>query len=262
MKRKFLCLLLVLCTICLFTGGAYAVSSEPQLPNVMDTAGLLDQSQVEDLTNMSELVADRYGVGVYIVSVDDYKTIDPSGVYEATYGIYHEYTMGIGEQRNGIMLLLSMAERDYALFCYGEKSEYAFNDFGLDLLEEVFLDNFADNDWYGGFKDYINECDYYLEQAANGKPISESPFPLIIIFSIISLVIAAIVCAIMAGQMKTVRKKTTAGVYSVSGLNLTEQVDQFTHRTESRRKINRSSSSSGYSQSRSGGGGSGRSGKF
>lgn len=260
MKKRMVRLLFAFCIVCLLTGSFSALASAPQLSCVTDTAGLLEQTQVQRLEQMAQAVTEEYDVGVYIVSVEDYRQIDTAGVYEATYGVYHAYTMGQGEARNGIMLLLSQSERDYALFCYGEKAEYAFNAYGQEKLEGVFLDNFADDDWYGGFEDYICECAAYLEKAEAGKPVSKSPIKLILIFSGVSLLLAGLVCVILLGQMKTVHKKTTADVYAADGLNLTVRYDQFTHRTESRRKIERNTASG--SSSHSGGGGSGRSGKF
>lgn len=260
MKRRFLSLLLTLCIFGALLGGTCVLASEPQLPCITDEAGLLTETQLQRLEQMAQSVAQKYDVGVYVVTIDDYRAIDPAGVYEATYGVYHDYTMGVGEQRQGIMLLLSMDARDYALFCYGEKAEYAFNEYGLAELEKGFLSCFAEDDWSGGLEQYIRDCASYLEQAQAGKPVSKSPVSAILLVCGLSLVVAAIVCAVLVGQMKTVHRKTTASTYATDGLMLTEQYDQFTHRTETRRKIERSSS--GSSHSKSGGGGSGRSGKF
>ncbi len=261
MKKRILSLLLAMCMTMLLAGGICAMASEPQLPYVTDAAELLSDETELKLNEMALRVEETYDVGVYMVIVEDYRAFDPSGVYEATYGIYHEYTMGVGDRREGIMLLLSMNEQDYALFRYGEKTAYAFNDYGLAKLEEEFLDNFAENDWVGGFEDYIRACASFLGSAEAGKPVSKSPVTMILAFWGISLVIAAIVCVILLGQMKTVHKKTNAEGYVVGSVHLTDQWDQFTHRTQTRRKIERSSSS-GSSHSQSGGGGSGRSGKF
>ena len=101
---------------------------------------------------MAESVSQKYGVGVYIVTVEDYRDFHSEGVYKATYTIYHECTMGEGPNRDGIMLLLSMDDRDWAMFCYGSRCEYAFNSYGQQKLEKVFLDNFGENDWYGGLR--------------------------------------------------------------------------------------------------------------
>lgn len=255
MKRKIISLLLVVCMMGLLVGSAYAQTSEPQLSRVTDGAGLLQEAQIRQLEQMAQAVANRYAVGVYIVTVGDYREFDPAGVYEATYGIYHEYSLGEGQQRNGIILLLSMAERDYALFRYGEQAVYAFDDYGVEKLEEVFLDNFENDDWNGGFEDYVRECDRYLEKAASGKPVRESPVTMILFFCVIALAIAAAVCAVLVGQMKTVHKSTSAASYT-GNLSLTEQLDQFTHRTETRRKIESGQNSGGEKHS------GGNSGKF
>lgn len=173
-----------------------------------------------------------------------------------------EYTMGEGPNRDGIMLLLSMADRDWAMFCYGSHCEYAFNSYGQEKLEKVFLDNFGEDDWYGGFEDYVKECRVYLEKAANGKPVRASLFfPMLVVIGL-SLLAAIAIVAVIWQKMDKVSEKATANAYVAAGLRLTEQTDRFTHKTTSSRKIERSSSSGGSSRSESGGGGSGRSGKF
>jgi len=57
-------------------------------------------------------------------------------------------------------------------------------------------------------------------------------------------VIAAIVCAIMAGSMKTANRQTDAHAYIPgSGVTLRHRVDHFTHRTVSRQPINQGNGS-------------------
>lgn len=251
MKRRIVSLLLALCLLGLFVGTACA-TSEPQLSYITDDAGLLQEAQLQKLEQTAQSVSDRYSVGVYIVTVPDYQELDPAGVYEAAYGIYHTYSLGAGQQRNGILLLLSMAGRDYALFRYGEQAVYAFNDYGVKNLENTFLDDFGNDDWNGGFEDFLLECDRYLEKAASGKPVRESPVTRILISWAIALVIAAVVCAVLGGQLKTVHKGTSAASYA-GNLGLTEQLDQFTHRTQTQRKIeNKQSSGESHSGGSSG----------
>lgn len=261
MKKRILRLLFALCIMALLAGNVYALASEPQLPYVTDAAELLSDDAELKLNQMALQIEEKYAVGVYIVCIEDYTIFDPTGVYEATYGIYHTYMMGAGDNREGIMLLLSTKERDYALFCYGDKTAYAFNEYGLAKLEEEFLDNFASNDWSGGFEDYLRTCASYLECAEVGDPVRKSPITMILVFTVISLFVATIICAILVGQMKTVHRKTTAEDYAIGSLLLTGQLDQFTHRTQTRRKIERSNTS-GSAHKQSNDGGSGCSGKF
>lgn len=193
---------LVLCV-----GAAAAEQTGAQLSYVTDAAGLLSENENMLLEKMAENVSKKYGVGVYIVTVEDYRDFHSEGVYKATYTIYHECTMGEGPNRDGIMLLLSMDDRDWAMFCYGSRCEYAFNSYGQQKLEKVFLDNFGENDWYGGFEDYVKECSVYLEKASVGKPVRASLFyPLLIVIAL-SLLAAAAVVAVIWQKMDTVSKK-------------------------------------------------------
>ena len=263
MKKRIRCLLLVfMFCLVLCVSAAAAEQTGAQLSYVTDAAGLLSENENMLLEKMAESVSKKYGVGVYIVTVEDYRDFHSEGVYKATYTIYHQYTMGEGPNRDGIMLLLSMDDRDWAMFCYGSRCEYAFNSYGQEKLEKVFLDNFGEDDWYGGFKDYLKECRVYLEKAAAGKPVRASLLVPILVVIGLSMLAAAVIVAVLWERMGKVSKKATANDYVSAGLRLTEQTDHFTHKTTSSRKIERRSSSGGSSRSESGGGGSGRSGKF
>ena len=165
-----------------------------------------------------------------------------------------------------------MEERDYAMFVYGEYAEYAFNSYGQKKLEETFLPDFGDNDWYGGISHYLNTCDEFLTKADSGEPVREalwvwvvSYFFMIIFITAVCCIISGIICYMLLRGMKTVSQKVEANEYiAEGGLQLTERYDQYTHTTETRTKIQKESSggSGGSTYSESGGGGSGRSGKF
>ena len=123
-------------------------------------------------------------------------------------------------------------------------------------------------DAYWRASNYLTACDEFLELAEAGKPVRSSPLPAIGIAVAVSCLIAFLVCMILKGQMKSVRKGVDANVYTTAGggLKLTDSYDHYTHTTETRRKIESDSGgggrSSGGTVSRSGGGGHGRSGKF
>lgn len=119
MKKRICRLLLAFLLVLVFcVSMAAAEQTGAQLSCVTDTAGLLSENEKMLLERMAESVSQKYGVGVYIVTVEDYRDFHSEGVYKATYTIYHQYTMGVGPNRDGIMLLLSMADRDWAMFCY------------------------------------------------------------------------------------------------------------------------------------------------
>ena len=263
MKIRARALLLALLLALVFcVNAAAAEQTGAQLNYVTDAAGLFSESEAARLERMAETVSQKYGVGVYVVTVEDFRDYHSGGVYKATYTIYHKYALGEGAGRDGILLLLSMDDRDWAMFCYGERCEYAFNSYGQEQLEKVFLARFGENDWYGGFEDYIKECSVYLKKAADGKPVRASALLACLIVAGLALLAAGVIVAVIWEKMNSVAIKVTANSYVSGTLQLTEQTDRFTHRTTSTRRIERSSSSGSSSRSESGGGGSGRSGKF
>ena len=276
MKRRLACILLaalLLLGLCC-TAFAEDPATEAQLWNITDTVGLLTSDEDLTLEARAEEISAQYGVGIYLLILEDYSEYydDP---YETAYQFYHGYTLGEGEDRDGVILLMSMSDRKYATFFYGPKAEYAFDAYGQELMEEEFLDDFRDDDWYDGFEDYLEVCDEYLARAEAGDPVrgdyssaggsSVSGIGTTILVCLgISAVIAMIVCLILRGKMKSVRKGTHADAYVTGSLNLTASRDQYTHTTETRTKIEHESSDSGGggSSACSGGGGSGRSGSF
>lgn len=277
MKRRLACIVLaalLLLWLCCTAFAEAPAATEPQLWNITDTVGLLTSDEDQSLEERAEEISAQYGVGVYLLILEDYSEYydDP---YETAYQFYHGYTLGMGEDRDGVILLMSMSDRKYATFFYGPKAEYAFDAYGQELMEEEFLDDFRDDDWYDGFEDYLEVCAEYLERAEAGDPVrrddssaggsSVSGIGTTILVCLgISAVIAMIVCLILRGKMKSVRKGTHADAYVTGSLNLTASRDQYTHTTETRTKIEHESSDSGGggSSACSGGGGSGRSGSF
>ena len=247
MKKKpngFVSVLLALCL--LLAPMTVFAESNAQLNYVTDDAGILTDSQWEDLEQRAQQVSEEYQCGVYMITVDDYTDYSTESVYTADYTIYHDYEMGMGEDRDGIMILLSMEDRDYAMFVYGPKASEVFNAYGQEQLETYFLDNFRDDDWY---EDY---------EATPGENFGVS----FLMALGISCVISIIICLLLLLKMHTVHQKTEANDYVSEKLKLSRKEDRYTHTTQTRRKIERESSSSSSTHSESGGGGSGRSGKF
>lgn len=258
MKQKWTALLLSILLVLVMAAPVFAAGE--QIPYVNDMAGLLSAEDQAELNAYAETVSNTYDCGVYVVAVDSLSVIEESGdAYWAAVEYYHSNELGHGSQRDGIVLLLGMRWRDYALFVYGGNAEYAFDEYGLIKLEEEFLDDFGVDNWEDGFEDYIENCEEFLQKAAEGDPVRKGNGKAILISIVVSAVIALIVCAVNWSKMK-VHKQTEAQAYiTEQGLNLTEQHDRFIRRSVTRRKV--SSSSSGGS-SHSGGGGHGRSGKF
>ncbi len=258
MKKRIIRLSLVLALmLCL----SVSVFAESQLWNITDDAGILTESQNIELETYAETISQDYGVGVYVVTVDNYEDYYDSA-YETAWQIYHAYELGEGADRDGVILLLSMDNRQFATFFYGPRAEYAFDKHGQEKLEDYFLDHFRADDWANGIYGFLSGCDEFLSLAASGTPVRRSPWGTIAIIALASCVFSLIVCMLLRGKMKSVRMARQANAYVSGELNVTASRDQYTHTTETRTKIEHESSSGGDSSAESGGGGSGRSGSF
>lgn len=250
--------LILLLGLSLCTLAAEAADLPSAAQHVFDGSGLLTSEEWEKLESRAETLSQSHRCGIYFATVDDYTEYGDGDVFETTYQIYHDNQLGVGEGRDGIIVLLSMKERDYAMFVYGPYAEQVFDEDGLEKLEDAFLGDFGRDDWYGGISHYLDACDRYLTQAEEGGPVRSPKWIWIVVVTATSCLIAGIVCLLLKRNMKTVRQKAEANAYiTAGGLHLTKQYDLYTHTTHVRTKVQNHSSSS-----RSGGGGRGRSGKF
>lgn len=257
-KTLSVVLAVLLLTLCL---SVPASAENGVMEYVFDMNDTLTFEEWETLENLASDISERHNCGIYIFIVDDYTQYGSGDTYDVATQIFNssEYDFGFGEEHNGVILLLSMVDRDFSLFFRGSDTEYAFGSYAQKELENTFIDDLQEDDWYGAFATYLNTCDEYLLAAENGDPVEESPVFGVVIAILVSCLIAMVVCLIMKGKMRTVRRKAEARSYVVGGLNLTDSYDRYTHTTETRRRIERNQT---QSQAHTGGGGSGRSGKF
>lgn len=236
MKKKII-LCLILCLMLCMSVSLSAFAAD--IDYVTDAAGILSQEERIALNEQAKTVSEFYECGVYIVLVDDYTDYVRGSIADFSEAIYNSYNLGMGEARNGIVLSMSMDERDYDLCAYGDFAHYAFTDYGKDKLAETFLDNFRNNDWYGGFNDYIGNSTRLLEMAKQGEPLDtivydEVPEPPgwdafeIMIILVVPSLIALAVCGSYALAMKTAKPKTTAHDYAYSSrAHLSVRSDRF-----------------------------------
>ena len=260
-----LCVLALLVCCCLPVCAA-----EEDFPFVCDAALLLTDEEWLALEQHAEALSKQYQCAVYGITVDDYRDYGSGSIYDVAKSIYLEYDLGWGEEKSGVLLMLSMYDRDYTLIAYGYGNT-AFTDYGKDYLSEQFLDNFSEDDWAGGCEDYLATCGNMLKMARAGKPLDIGSriktWHLVAISLLLGFAIAYAVCG---AWRRSCRKKTAVsagagGYLAPGGMNITLRDDLYSHTTQTRTKIERSSNSTTGS---SGGttvdrqGFSGKSGKF
>ena len=261
MRKKICFLLLTTALLLMMVVPVYA----SEYTFVYDEAFLLTTPMVQQLEDTAADISVEYGCGVYIVTVYDYTDYGNS-VRNAAENFFLSHDLGLGSDANGVLLFLSMAERDYALIAHGNLGNRAFTDYGKELLCEAFLDDFRYDSWAAGFEDYLSTSEKFLDDESTGAPVdvgqgSNDAALTWVLVLLVPALIAGISCGVMAASMKTAKERKNADGYIQNrGIELTGRHDRFLTRTVVRQKIE-SSSSSGGTRVNSGGF-SGRSGKF
>ena len=265
MKKRLLTLLAVLCLLMTLALPAYATGNT----YIYDTEVLLSDAELMGLEQQCVSAAEEYGCGIYVVTLDDFSQFHRESLYAAE-EIYRSMGFGIGENKNGILLMLSMSERDYAMVAYGDIANSVFTDRKQDAIIDDFLDNFREDDWAGGLTDYVENCVYYLEtfdgvigeaypghyengvyyEPTLGEYLEDMWMPCFEMGVCIFGVIALVVCIILIVQMRTVHVARNANAYvPVRGVDIRIREDKFIRKTH--RKVVHSDDDDGGS---SGGG--------
>lgn len=270
MKKRISRILMML-AVMLWMGIPVYAQNNAQLDYVTDDAGLLTAGEWEELETEAAWISETYGCGTYIYTLDDFTEYGYSDVEAFAKDVYRQFDLGWGGDSDGILLLLSMRDRDYALIAYGDFAHQSFTDYGKSRMEDHFLAEFGNDEWQDGFEAYLEDCEEYLELSAAGTPYDiettdtgESLRMNLLWIIVVPCVISGVICLIFLSQMKAAVKQGDADAYVIeNGIGIRIREDRFTHETVTRRKIETSSGSKGGGGTKVGRDGfSGSSGKF
>ena len=185
-----------------------------------DEAGLLNEDEADSLLTQLNEISERQNCDVIVVTVAslDGKTAES---YADDYFDFNGY--GLGQDRDGILLLLSMEDRDWAISTHGFAIT-AFTDAGQSYMTDHFLSYISDGEYAQGFQKYAELCDQFLTQAKEGEPYDTDNLPkgsVAFVWLPIDIVIGCIIAFFRAQgkkkSLKTVRKKVSARDYIVQG---------------------------------------------
>lgn len=246
-----------------------AFAAEEHPPRLVDDANLLSSSEAKELTEKLDEISERQQFDVVVVTV---KSLDGSTPMEYADDFFDYNGYGIGPEYDGVLLLISMAERDVWISTTGFGIT-AFTDAGINWTVEQLQPYLKDGRYYQAFGMFAIFSDRFVTQARDGDPfdvgnMSDMPKPPLSMFATliaigIGIIIAFLVMMAMRMQLRTVRRQAAAGNYLRKGsFNVTERRDAFLYRNVNKTK--RESSSGGGSSThtsssgRSHGGGGGK----
>lgn len=246
MKKLFALLtaLLVLSALNLF---AFATA---QAPYLSDGAELLTEGEKAALEERLEEISSTYSAQVAVVTrAESLLPID-----SAVEQIYDGEGYGFGSARDGVFLLICMDTREYRILSNGFAAA-AITPSDIDSIGDAIVSDLSAGDYAAAMDTFAEECGYYLNIYLNGEPYD--PAGILMIAAPVGLLVGLIYVLILKGQLKSVRRQSTANTYVRSGgLTLTQSGDYFMYRRVTRSaRPKESSSSHSSSSSRNVGGG-------
>lgn len=223
-----------------------------ELPRLVDEAELLDRAEQEALLAELDEISERQQVDVVVVTTN---TLDGKAPRDYANDFYDENGYGFGAEYDGILLLVSMEDRDWWISTCGFGIT-AFTDDGINYIAEQFLSELGNGEYRKGFSTYAALCDEFITQAKTGKPYDGShmpkkPFQTVVCLLAaigIGLVAALIATGIMKGKLKSVRMQAAAESYvKENSMHVTESRDWFLYSNIARREKPQANSSGGSS---------------
>ena len=238
--------------LCIFLLLVLPLAASASGNYVVDEAGLLTADEVMEL---EERCAQFYATSnmelviLTVNSLDGKTAMDYSDDYfDANYG------------ENGILLLISMGEREWYISTCGTAMEAFDPDMDLLNMEKGLMSYLPDGKYHKAFLNFVADAEYYW--CDEGVSDLEAG----LFWGIpAGAVIALIVLLILRGTMNTKRGQRSAGNYEVEGsYNLRRHQDLFLYSkvTKQAKPQQTSNSSSGTHTSSSGRSHGGRGGKF
>ena len=249
-------ILAILFAIILCVGAlCFAVSAEDNAPaRVVDEADLLSTEEEGTLKSRLDELSEKYEMDIVVLAVESVGDKTPEE-YADDYYDYNGY--GYGSNYDGLLLLVSMEERDWYISTCGEAIN-AFTDSNIETIGSLIADDLGDENYYSAFSTFADQCEYYIDGHINGFPFD---FGMNLVISIVvGLIVAAIATSVMKGKLKSVRFQNQAANYVKAGsMNVTLSRDFFLYRTVTRTaKPKESSSTHTSSSGRTHGGGGGK----
>lgn len=252
MKKKILSILFIF-TLCL--GMAVPMLAEDGFANescrVMDMADLLSDSEEATLIARLDEIRLRQKVDVIVATTND---LEGYSVRDYADDIYDEGGFGCGTERDGVLLLISMEDRDWYISTCGYGIR-AFTDAGIEYIGEQIRPDLSEGSYAAAFDMYAALCDQFITQARSGAPYDRDTLPReplsgiwIVLSILIGIVLSMITVGGMKAKLRTVRAQTEADSYVRDGsMNITDSRDMFLYHTVTRTAKPKDTNSSGSS---------------
>ncbi len=267
MKKKLFAILFVM-ILCLSTAlPVFATEGfADEYYRVIDMADILTDNEEVELIDTLDEISLRQNMDIVVATTND---LEGYSVVDYTDLLYEQCNFGYGDNKDGLMLLISMADHDWYISTCGYGIT-AFTDAGIQYIGNQITPDLSEGNYVAAFTSYSQLCDDFITQARTGEPYDSNNLPkepLSLIWIPVAIVIGFAIAKIIVGSMKrklkTVQSQVAANNYVKSNsMNISESRDLFLYHTVTRtEKPKNNSSGSSTHRSSSGtvhGGGGGK----
>lgn len=238
--------------------GSETVSAQ-HAPRLVDGEHLLSSDEAAELVTILDEISERQQFDVVVVTVG---SLGSKSAMEFADDFYDYGGYGMGADNDGVLLLISMEERDWYMSTCGY-GILAITDAGRETMKDYFVPYLSDGEYLTAFKTYAELCDEYVTRAKTDTPYDignldelDYSVPLtagdwisaVVIGIVIGIVVALIVCSVLKGKLKSVGMKRGASDYTVEdSLEVTQSAEFFLYSNVTRTAKPKESESSGGS---------------
>ncbi|MBR0207887.1 MAG: TPM domain-containing protein, partial [Oscillospiraceae bacterium] len=150
------------------------IPEERQLDRVADLAGVIDEERLRTLNALADEISETYQCDVTVAFVPSLE-----GKYIVDYAddFYDYKGYGYGPNDDGILLLISVGDREFAETTYGYGKTAFPEDRLTRYLEPRFTPFLGENDWAGGAEQFIRDAGVLLKQAREDPGNNNTPSP-------------------------------------------------------------------------------------
>lgn len=270
----FIAFSMIFCSVFLNLKTIEKSFADGDMEYAVDSAKVLTTEELESLKSKLAQISDENNIDVGVVTVD---YLDGKSAQEFANNLFEQNKFGKGENRDGILLLVSTEDREWAMSTHGSAKE-AFNEEGLDFLSGEFLPYLAEDDYYSAFENFANNARELSAMYVLGDPYGEDEYaddeniveeekginnevwiPLSIVMG---CAISLVIMMIYKSQLKSVKSESRADDYLMD-MKLVKSQDIFLYRTVTRTmRPKNENNSSDFSSGGGGGDYGGSSGSF
>lgn len=225
------------------------VTANSELRKVIDDAGIFGNNDISTLESEIKALSEKYMMDIVITTTNDTNG-KSARAYADDYFDYNGY--GYGNEKNGILLLIDMDNREIYISTSGSGIKY-FTDTRIDNILDNIYNEVSNKQYFNGAKVFVNNVSIYLEK---GIPVNQYTVDEDLIERVLYSIALSFIAAVTVVQIVLKKYKKPASFHETTyvdnnSIKFIRRSDRFVSTHTSRRKIPKNNDSGGRSTSHS-----------